>query len=90
MDREKLGIPSNYSCVLETTGGGIGGNRQIVIFDCIDDPTGAENIYSTTRKIVVFQENDDSTVDKAQLQRCIDAVSCQLTEGTITLKVWKP
>jgi hypothetical protein len=87
--KEKLGIPDEFSCLIETTGGGLGGNYSIVLLACLDNPNNAKNIVSSSRRIVVYQEDDDSTVPKSEFESCLQGAACRLIEGTATIRVWK-
>ncbi|MDP6584326.1 MAG: hypothetical protein QF535_06695 [Anaerolineales bacterium] len=89
MDKEDLGIPpTGFDCLLEETeiGTGVHPNSS----NCEGDPTDVENVYSISRKVVIFNQGNNYQISKSQLNECLTGnPSCKLNEQTIRLKVWK-
>ncbi len=89
LEKERLGIPSDYSCLVSVAGGGMGVNDRFIVFDCLGDPATAKNVYSASREVVVYDETDDSTVPKSELGSCMSGGACNLNPGTVMIQVWK-
>jgi len=90
LTKEDLGIPNDYGCSISTTDGGLGGNRRLVVFNCEETaPVDKKNIYSAKRAVVVYNQADDSTVTKSELEDCMAGGACNLNSGTVTIEVWK-
>ncbi|MFH1586383.1 MAG: hypothetical protein ABID38_00840 [Candidatus Diapherotrites archaeon] len=99
--KEKLGIPSDYSCNI-TGNGSVSGNitaeLNLTANECgaIFDGS-ASNVYSSTRDVVFLNGTQgpgfEEWIFKKELyHNCIrdnDSLGCPLEQGTITLKVWK-
>ena len=88
IDKSRLAIPDEYNCSIDVSGGGLGSNNKIIVFDCWDSSSGAKNVYSVSRRVVVLNDNL-MYISKADFEDCLEETSCKLVEGTITLKVWK-
>lgn len=94
-----LAIPEDFKCNVSAEGGGLGGDLQLFIKECEDDPSGVKNVYSVSRKVVIFRGSDVSgmppqiqRLKKSELEDCRDnnpTTQCPLTEATVTIQVWK-
>lgn len=95
IDKNTLGIPSDYGCEITLQGISFGSDENIVNYCYGNPPPGLENIYVTERTIVVYNgtlgpNKGDYKVEKSEFEGCI-AGACNATfdEGVAILKVWK-
>lgn len=99
LTKTNLGLPNNYNCNMLV---GEESATQGTIFlqdftDCTQTlPFETKNVYSSTRKIVYKDSDNDGLADqtyfvtKKELQECINnTTNCPLKDSNITLIIWR-